>query len=348
MNIVSQIILYKSLKSGKSTELILRKYEDGSISSQVCGRPQIQVCGVSWQGLISKKLRDGYRLTEEPIHSDMVAPLLMYSNNLRDKSTLLSRLDPGYWVGQPKLNGVRCSALWMDGSVKLFTKKRKEIVGLNQLKNSLKPILEKSSIIMDGEIYCHGMRLQKISGLVRRSVNIKPEEESKLGFHIFDVVNTELPFKDRYNLIPSPDVLPDGIFKVPCFPLNSAEHRDAMLAELESKGFEGMMLRRLTGMYTCGFRSSDLLKYKSFMDKEFEIVGYRAGTGKDSNIPIFACQTVDGERFDVKMEGTYEDNEGLLRIADSQVGKYLTVRFFDYTERGVPEFPVGVAIRDYE
>jgi len=270
----------------------------------------------------------------------------MYSQNMRDKPGFLTLLGTG-WVAQPKLNGVRCSALLVGGIVKLYTKKRKEIVGLNQLKNSLRPVLEKYSVIMDGEIYCHGMRLQKISGLVRRSVNIKPEEESKLGFHIFDVVDTEKTFRERYNAIPA-DMGSPLLSKVPCFPVTSSDEINRLLSAMESRGFEGIMLRHLDSKYLPGFRSEYLLKYKSFKDAEFEIVAFRAGMGKDSSIPIFTCRTEDGEEFDVKLEGAYEDNKKLLPIADTLIGKPMTVRFFDYTERGVPEFPVGVAIRDYE
>lgn len=339
----SKVILYKNLKNGNLSQIALWEEENG-VHSQIGSRPAILVQGTTLRGLISKKLREGYRSSEEP--SQGAPSLLMYSQNMRDKPGFLTSVGIG-WVAQPKLNGVRCSALLIDGSVKLYTKKRKEIVGLNQLKNSLKPILEKSSVIMDGEIYCHGMRLQKISGLVRRSVNIKPEEESKLSFHIFDVVNTELPFRERYNLIPTRIGAPN-IHKVPCFPVTSREEIDALLKDMEAKGFEGIMLRHLDSKYLPGFRSEHLLKYKSFQDAEFEIVGYKRGTGKDANIPIFACKTSSGECFDVKMEGIYEENKKLLHVVDTLLGKMLTVRFFDYTERGVPEFPVGVAVRDYE
>lgn len=343
----SKVILYKNLKNGNLSQIALWE-EEGEVRSQTGSRPAILVQGTTLRGLISKKLREGYRSSEEPSQgaASDAPSLLMYSQNIRDKPGFLTSLGTG-WVAQPKLNGVRCSALLIDGSVKLYTKKRKEIVGLNQLKNSLKPMLEKCSVIMDGEIYCHGMRLQKISGLVRRSVNIKPEEESKLSFHIFDVVNTELSFRDRYNLIPTCTGAPN-IYKVPCFPVTSKEEVDTLLKDMEANGFEGIMLRHLDSKYLPGFRSEHLLKYKSFQDAEFEIVGYRQGTGKDASIPIFACKTLSGECFDVKMEGTYDENEKLLHIANTLLGKMLTVRFFDYTERGVPEFPVGVAIRDYE
>lgn len=179
-------------------------------------------------------------------------------------------------------------------------------------------------------------------------MNIKPEEEKVLELHIFDVVDYDKPFKERYNLIPPTEELPQGVVKVPCFPVSSQQQCDSLLKEMEGRGFEGLMLRHVHSKYLAGFRSEYLLKYKSFQDAEFEIAGFHPGEGKDSCIPIFTCKTSAGEEFDVKMEGTYRENSALLPIADTLIGNLITVRFFSYTERGVPEFPIGVAIRDYE
>lgn len=344
MTTQTPVTLFKKHKNGKVSTLRLSESETGSLSSQIDSRPALLVRYTKLQTLISKKLREGW--TTNGAESDRV-PLLMLSQDLRGKVSSPDYM-AGAWVCQPKLNGVRCSAFLQDGEVKFYTKKRKEIVGLQMLKNSLKPLLEKHSLVLDGEIYVHRMRLQRISGLVRRSVNIKPEEEKVLELHIFDVVDSDKPFRERYNLIPPTEDLPTGVVKVPCFTVSSQQQCDSLLKEVEGKGFEGLMLRHLDSPYLAGFRSEHLLKYKSFQDAEFEIVGFRPGEGKDSVIPIFTCKTSAGEEFDVKMEGTYKENSALLPIADTLVGKPVTVRFFSYTERGVPEFPIGVAIRDYE
>jgi DNA ligase-1 len=38
----------------------------------------------------------------------------------------------------------------------------------------------------------------------------------------------------------------------------------------------------------------------------------------------------------------------MLRRAAELIGKRLTVRYQELTDGGVPRFPVGVAVRDYE
>ena len=46
--------------------------------------------------------------------------------------------------------------------------------------------------------------------------------------------------------------------------------------------------------------------------------------------------------------GGYHHRGKLFRNAPKYMGKQLTVRFQNLTALGVPRFPVGVAIRDYE
>ena len=38
----------------------------------------------------------------------------------------------------------------------------------------------------------------------------------------------------------------------------------------------------------------------------------------------------------------------MLENADELIGKMLTVKFFELTDEGIPRFPVGLVIRDYE
>jgi DNA ligase-1 len=50
----------------------------------------------------------------------------------------------------------------------------------------------------------------------------------------------------------------------------------------------------------------------------------------------------------VKPEGTIKERERYYREREEYMGKQLTVRFQNLTALGVPRFPVGVTIRDYE
>ena len=38
----------------------------------------------------------------------------------------------------------------------------------------------------------------------------------------------------------------------------------------------------------------------------------------------------------------------MLENAEDDIDKKLTVKFFELTDEGVPRFPVGLVVRDYE
>jgi ATP-dependent DNA ligase len=114
------------------------------------------------------------------------------------------------------------------------------------------------------------------------------------------------------------------------------------------EGYEGLILRNKDGLYKIGQRSSDLLKYKEFLDEEFRIVGHTIGDGVEAGCVIWTCVTKEGHQFSVRPRGTHEERIEAVKTAAKQIGKKLTVRFQEWTEDKKPRFPVGLAIRDYE
>ena len=113
-------------------------------------------------------------------------------------------------------------------------------------------------------------------------------------------------------------------------------------------GYEGVIIRNKNGLYKEKNRSNDLLKYKEFVDDEFEIVDYKCGTGQDANAVIWICKTKDEKIFNARPEGTLEERRKFYRYGKQYIGKLLTVRYQNLSKDGIPRFPVGVTIRDYE
>ena len=106
-------------------------------------------------------------------------------------------------------------------------------------------------------------------------------------------------------------------------------------------------MREATAMYEPG-RSMGLQKIKQFDDAEFEVTGDQAGFGRMSDSAIFACSTATGATFTCKMEGALETLKPYLANPDMVIGKMLTVRYQGLTNGGVPRFPIGASVRDYE
>ena len=118
--------------------------------------------------------------------------------------------------------------------------------------------------------------------------------------------------------------------------------------EYISTGYEGIMVRNADGLYKLGYRSPDLQKLKSFVDNEYTIINYKEGEGTELGCVVWQCETSSGDRFWVRPMGTQEERKAYYNDGNKYLGAKLTVRYQELTDDGIPRFPVGVSIRDYE
>jgi len=102
----------------------------------------------------------------------------------------------------------------------------------------------------------------------------------------------------------------------------------------------------MSGIYESNKRSRYLQKYKVFMEEEFIIVGFHDGTGDESGAIIWDCKTSKDKLFSVRPRGTVESRKQLFIDGQKYINKYLTVIFQEYSEDGIPRFPVGKAVRE--
>jgi DNA ligase-1 len=108
------------------------------------------------------------------------------------------------------------------------------------------------------------------------------------------------------------------------------------------------MLRNKKGLYAIGKRSAELQKYKEMMDDEYKIVGFYEGEGEEAGAVVWECATPEGKTFRCRPKGTHEERRALFKDGGSYVGKMLSVTYQELTGDGIPRFPIGTAIRDYE
>lgn len=254
---------------------------------------------------------------------------------------------------QPKFDGIRCIAIYKDGKCTLWSRTRKPITGVPHIARAIEKAFFDSNfeVILDGELYNHEFKAQfeKIVSFVRQE---KPMEGHEIvQFHVYDLPSDE-PFskraaKLRYmkgSWFPNNEVV-----KVETVQVQDEPEAVHWFGEWRSQGYEGAMIRNADGLYV-NKRSYDLQKIKEFDDAEFEITGIDEGRGKlAGHVGAFVCLTKDGKEFLAKMSGEttklkeYFENHKLWK------GKQLTVKYQGLTgANGVPRFPVGVAIRDYE
>jgi len=255
--------------------------------------------------------------------------------------------------GQPKLNGVRCLNIMAPRfDTPVFSSRNAKIYEtLSHLVDEKDVIhrLVRNGIMPDGEIYKHGWTFQKIIKAVKEFKEYTPQ----LDYWLYDLATFDPKFQEEYDvrLQTLERVCKQSNLQVKLTPTVLLKNHEEVVEwhnKWVQEGFEGIILRNVKGQYLYQYRSSNLLKFKYFFDKEFNIIGSDQGTGLEEGCVVWICENEEGREFRVRPKGTREDRRQLFIDTEKYIGEPLTVRFQERSEDNVPIFPVGIAIRDYE
>jgi len=327
------------------------------IDAGKAGRTPLEQAELEFNSKVNKKIDEGYKNTEQEALDDVfIRPMLALDFKKRGHSMQFPA------VVQRKFDGVRCIAyLDNNGEVVLESRRGKPFPHLNHLREAIKPhILDNE--IFDGELYSDTLDFQRVVGLVRRETVTQDDidEMEEVSYRIYDMFSkddsiTGMPFAGRYKRV-TDRVMAIGnpLAVVASYTVENADDVREYHDKFVGQGFEGVMVRNPRMPYQMDKRSAGLMKFKDFKDDEYRIVGYTEATGNDAGTVIWTCIAENpdkkgfGTTFNVRPKGTREERTEAFNNADSQIGKMLTVRYFELTNDGVPRFPVGIAIRDYE
>ena len=256
-------------------------------------------------------------------------------------------------IVQRKFDGVRCLAILKDdGTVSLMSRKGKEFPHMNHIRKDIAANNSDTTLILDGELYSDTLSFQVLVGLVKR-VTLKEgndEQMLQVSLRVYDCIklNEEPGFQQRHGIIAKVTNGANYLSLVENFTVESEKEIHEAQARFVEEGYEGAMVRNITGAYAIGKRSANLQKVKTFLDGEFEIIGFTQGTGGETGCVIWICKTKGGQEFRVRPRGTREERQEYFKNGKDYIGKMLTVRYQELTDEGIPRFPVGISIRDYE
>lgn len=250
------------------------------------------------------------------------------------------------YIGQPKFDGAR--ALGVD-FVTLQTRKGKRHVSCPHILKDIEDFQEKfPDYILDGELYNHDLKddFEKLMSMIRKSKKITEEdlEETKnnVFFYVYDVI-TPIPMTNlerikfleenvysKYNTFRSVE------YKI----LHNEEDVEKFLADNLENGYEGSMLRNPNGLYQSN-RSENLLKHKTFMDMECEVVEINEGEGSWQNrAKTVVIKLPDGTVQESGVKGTYAFTEKIYNDREFLIGTDVTVKYQRLTADGKLKFPV--------
>ena len=297
----------------------------------------------------NKKIDGGYKTSKESAENDVVI-LPMLALNYEKRSHNIK------WpaAGQPKFDGVRCQAMLDGDNVKLITRKGKAFPHLEHIREELKHVLAPGTVL-DGELYSDELPFERITGAVRRQTltSGSRKDMEKIEYHVYDAFfldHLDLGFKLRFEAVKK---------TIGTNTLNSVKFVKTVILEDDAdvhkwhkiftgEGYEGIIVRNNNGPYGLNKRSKDLQKFKHFLDGEYKIIGFEQGKGNETGCVVWVCETQSGARFNVRPKGSREERRQWFSDGSAVIGKLLTVKYQELSQDGIPRFPVGVAIRDYE
>jgi DNA ligase-1 len=289
------------------------------------------------QALFKKQIESGYSEFPENVGSNGPA-LPMLAHNYEKHSHKITF--PAFV--QPKLDGVRMLCGLVDGTVQTLSRTGKPFgsKALNGIVQELQTLLV-PGVWLDGELYSDSLTFEEIVSACR-----KEDSNLNIEYHVYDMFsNQKESFLKRFDNLCLLKFC--QIKRVPTFTVDSHEQVCEFHDRFVKEGYEGIMIRNRNSLYNHK-RSYDLQKFKNFQDEEFVIVDIKEATGNDAGTAIIQCKTEQGDTFWVRPRGTREYRAEMLKQKDLLIYRLLTVRFQNMTDKGIPRFPVGIIVRDYE
>lgn len=244
---------------------------------------------------------------------------------------------------QPKLDGMRAVAQRVGNSIVWTSRGNKPIENVGHIENDLLKVM-KDGDIFDGELYCHGVKLQTLISWIKR----KQDDTVKVEYNVYDAMLNE-GYAVRHNYIKSAITAVEKVKLVKTYEVKDAAELHKLYGQLVDSGYEGGIVRWGDFPYVSGYKDKQLLKLKSFVDEEYEILDVLEGKGKAAGLAAtFECQTAAGKKFYPTTMGDEGQRREYLKNKKDIIGKNVTVEYFDLTDDNVPRFPKAKCIRDYE
>lgn len=222
---------------------------------------------------------------------------------------------------------------------------------------------------LDGEMYCKQFygnddeddgpidplstfsTISSICGIARSEPH---KYEDQIQFHCFDLVDSkgELTQEERFERLDAlfkhlPKSAKKRIIKVETKTLQSIDEVPAAHDEYAEQGYEGIILRAKDLKYKPKSRSLKMRKFKKFKDEEYEIIGAVRDKGVSDQHFTFSwkLKTENGDEFTAVQKGSREQKMDWYKNRNEYIGKFLTVKFQEFTEDGIPRFPVAKSLR---
>jgi len=298
------------------------------------------------KSLYTKKIREGYfDSVHEALTIEVIKPMLA-----KDYAKEKHKLKGKRIALQSKLDGVRCIIKY-DSTTKQATAKTRENVEITTIDHILRQVElvlnGQEDVIVDGELYTHGNTFQENTKLVK---NDWTEATEPIEYCMYDIVDKseDLTFEERFEKLVYLFGRPNPMLSIVMTSyLDDTDDREKLITATYAQnidwGYEGLMIRVAGSKYKVNGRSSDLLKYKEFVDTALEIVDVTPNTANPKHGTVWV--KFNGHLQKTGSKISHADREELLTNKDDYIGKTAEIRYFEETDEGKMRFAYYHGVR---
>jgi DNA ligase 1 len=291
-----------------------------------------------------KKIEGGYALvtgeletvSETVKKSNLEVPKPMLAKTFDDQFKRVKEWR--YILLQRKLDGNRVLVNTKTG--KLYSRQRKEITSIPGLGEEVARAFEGTAVEWaDGELFSPLLTFNEIQSIIRKSNSVDSRSAS-ITFHCFDVVS-DASFDSRRFIL---DALPiSNRVKV----VQTETLKSYSVADIEEKnkqyvseGYEGVILRNPDAPYEQK-RSGSLIKYKTFYDDEYKVIGWVSEKNNSGLLGAAVCETATGDVFNARPAMSEVEKALIWDHKEKYVGQLATIKFQERDPKThIPRFPV--------
>jgi len=352
--------------------LVARQMEERTLTGNdmrnavddLCGRATMEQWNDWYRRILIKDLRCG--ITHKTVNKHSKYKVPVFECMLADDSAKHEKKMVGDVLLEPKLDGVRVIAICdVDrDEVKMFSRNGKELSNFPVILQQFDEILDQlsESMVFDGEVMSEDF--QTLMREIHRKAGAKTDDAI---LNLFDCLTLD-EFKaggSGVDLLTRKDILEsyrfgDNIKVISGTRMNLTEDRDRFIDFNKmciDKGFEGIMVKPVTGAYECK-RSTKWLKVKPFIEVSLKVIATEEGTGR--NAGKLGALIVEGEdsgkfiRTNVGSGLSDTDRETFWKDREQLIGHIVEVRADavtqnqDVTDEYSLRFPRFLRFRGFE
>ena len=352
--------------------LVARQMEERTLTGNdmrnavddLCGRATMEQWNDWYRRILIKDLRCG--ITHKTVNKHSKYKVPVFECMLADDSAKHEKKMVGDVLLEPKLDGVRVIAICdVDrDEVKMFSRNGKELSNFPVILQQFDEILDQlsESMVFDGEVMSEDF--QTLMREIHRKAGAKTDDAI---LNLFDCLTLD-EFKaggSGVDLLTRKDILDsyrfgDNIKVISGTRMNLTEDRDRFIDFNKmciDKGFEGIMVKPVTGAYECK-RSTKWLKVKPFIEVSLKVIATEEGTGRNAGkLGALIVEGEDGGKFirtNVGSGLSDTDRETFWKDREQLIGHIVEVRADavtqnqDVTDEYSLRFPRFLRFRGFE